>query len=111
MGKKNREKKMERLLSYKQIGALKKYVVDFNKWLKKSGEPPVLLNQNEVEKSIARMVKYYKNLGYFDVSITADTLLLKNKKAAITYKIKTKKKKKKKGDFLKKKKKKKKKKK
>ena len=90
--KKNREKKMEQLLSYKQIGALKKYVVDFNKWLKKSGEPPVLLNQNEVEKSIARMVKYYKNLGYFDVSITADTLLLKNKKAAITYNIETKKK-------------------
>ena len=39
-----RKKKLEKLLSKKQIFALQKYNINFNNWLKNTGEPPAVLD-------------------------------------------------------------------
>ena len=43
--KQNRRKKLENLISKKQINALKNYTLKFNEWLIKTGEPPAVLKK------------------------------------------------------------------
>ena len=47
----NRRKKLENIISNKQINALKNYISKFNEWLRKTGEPPAFLNKNDIETS------------------------------------------------------------
>jgi len=82
--KPNRQKKLNQLLSEKQTNALKKYVVGFHKWLQNSGEPPAIIDFSAIESSKRRLSQYYKNLGYFNVNVTADTSVFK-RKADIKY--------------------------
>jgi hypothetical protein len=44
--KPKREQKLTRLLSKKQLNELGNYYVGFNQWLKKSGDAPVIINEN-----------------------------------------------------------------
>ena len=90
--KKKRKKTLENILSPKQVLGLKKHFFDFNKWIQKTGEAPALITEKKIEKSKNRIEQYYKNQGYFDVSIKVDTFLLKKKRTNITYKIDTQKK-------------------
>ena len=39
-----RKKRLEKLLSKKQIIALEKYNINLNNWLKNTGEPPAVLD-------------------------------------------------------------------
>lgn len=90
--KPKRKNRLIKWLSEKQLFALKKSVIKFHQWLKKVGEPPALENDLAINTSENRIVKYYKNLGYFDASVTTKKLLLKNEKIALVYQIKPKKK-------------------
>ncbi len=77
----NRKKKLEKLLSKKQIFALQKYNINFNNWLKNSGEPPAVLDTFKINSSKKRIQQYYKNLGYYNAKVSSDPLYKKTKKS------------------------------
>ena len=85
--KKKRKKRLDKWLSQKQVSALSDYAIKFNNWLKKTGEPPAVLSANEIEISKKRIVKYYKNIGYYDVQVDLDTQKIKKNKVVLKYQI------------------------
>ena len=80
-----RKKRWEKLLSKKQIIALKKYNINFNNWLKNTGEPPAVLDTFKINSSKKRIQQYYKNLGYYNVKVSSDPFYKKTKKVVIKY--------------------------
>ena len=85
--KEKRRKNLQKIISNKQINALKNYTLKFNNWLKKTGEPPALLKKTDIEISKKRIIKYYKNLGYYDVTVGIDSQKIKENKIILKYKI------------------------
>ncbi|MGO4905639.1 translocation and assembly module lipoprotein TamL [Flavobacterium sp. W20_MBD1_R3] len=82
-------KRQSRWLSAKQVNRLGKsfFYYGIHEFLKKTGEPPVILNKERTDKSLLRLKYYYFNNGYFnvDAAYTIDTLSIK--KAKINYAI------------------------
>ena len=85
--KKNRRKRLEKWISKKQIIALSDYSEKFNKWLKKTGEAPAFIDSITVKDSKKRILQYYKNLGYYDVSVKTETQQISYKKILLKYLI------------------------
>lgn len=85
-------KRRERLtnrLSEKQLVRLKERSIGFNNWLKKTGEAPVLVSEDRSEKSVERLEAYYTNSGWFDVEANYNITKNDNKRADVTYQVKT----------------------
>ncbi|MFD2822985.1 BamA/TamA family outer membrane protein [Lacinutrix iliipiscaria] len=82
-----RKARLERFLSKKQLDKYLQSKINFNSWLKKTGEAPVILNDARTEKSINRLESYYINNGWFNAKATAKTDTLDNKKAAVNYTV------------------------
>lgn len=85
-----RKERFIRRYSKKQVDKLKQSAVGFNKWLKKTGEAPVILSENKTKRSIRRIKDYYVNNGWFDVKANYDIERKDNKRAEIKYNIETK---------------------
>ena len=75
--KNKRKQRITKLLSNKQVDALENYGVLFNDWLKKTGEPPAILDSLAIKNSQKRITQYYKNLGNFDIEVNVDTTRIK----------------------------------
>ncbi|WP_394750859.1 translocation and assembly module lipoprotein TamL [Spongiimicrobium salis] len=67
--KEKREKRLNKLLSKKQVNRLgESFIVKgFSEWLKRIGEPPVIVDSVKSTKSLARLKAYYRSKGYFNV--------------------------------------------
>ena len=80
---------MSKWLSAKQVDRLGKsfYYHGIHDFLKRTGEPPVVLDKEKANKSLLRLKYYYFNNGYFNVNATyaVDTVAIK--KAKIKYNI------------------------
>lgn len=78
-------------LSAKQVDRLGKsfFYHGIHDFLKKTGEPPVIIDQTKIDKSLLRLKYYYFNNGFFNVKAdyTIDTFSIK--KARIKYAITT----------------------
>lgn len=90
----NNPEKYERqskLLSAKQVDRLGKsfFYHGIHDFLKKTGEPPVIIDPTKTDKSILRLKYFYFNNGFFNVKATYTTDTLKTKKAKIKYAITT----------------------
>jgi len=87
-GKYERESKW---LSAKQVDRLGQsfWYHGIHDFLKKTGEPPVIIDTVRTNKSILRLKYYYFNNGYFDVKAKYDLDSLSEKKAKIKYTITT----------------------
>ena len=85
--KEKRKKRLENWFSSKQVLALENYSIKFNEWLKKNGEPPAVLDTTAITTSKKRIEQYYKNLGYYKVKVTHDTLHTQPKKVVLRYQI------------------------
>ena len=83
--KPNRKKRLNKLLSSKQVEQLKKYYLKYNAWLSKNGDSPTLVDSTEISKNIQRLEQYYKNLGYFDVKLNNLRRKIKNNYEEIEY--------------------------
>ncbi|WP_430615558.1 BamA/TamA family outer membrane protein [Flavobacterium sp. JP2137] len=79
------------LLSEKQVGRLGKSfaVSGFSQFLKNTGEPPVLYEENRTTRSVLRMKNYYFNQGFFNTTVEAKLDSLAPQKGKVTYTIKT----------------------
>ncbi|WP_052257284.1 BamA/TamA family outer membrane protein [Flavobacterium sp. AED] len=84
-------KRQSKLLSAKQVDRLGKsfFYHGIHDFLKKTGEPPVIIDKTKTDKSILRLKYYYFNNGFFNVKATYTIDTLKTKKAKIKYAITT----------------------
>ncbi|SNR72100.1 Surface antigen [Maribacter sedimenticola] len=88
--KENRKKRLEKLLSTKQVNRLGEsfLVKGLSEWLKDIGEAPTILDTTRTRLSLARLSAYYQGKGYFtnNTSYVIDTT--KNKrKAKVNYQV------------------------
>lgn len=81
------KKGFKQFLSKKQFFKLQESKLNFNKWLKKTGEAPVVLDENKTKKSVKRMESYYVNNGWFNVDGSYEIKKTDNKRANVTYNI------------------------
>ncbi|TYC12639.1 BamA/TamA family outer membrane protein [Bizionia gelidisalsuginis] len=84
-----RKNRWERFLSTKQLNRYYQSRINFNKWIKRTGEAPVIINDTLNKKSIKRLESYYWNNGWFDVAANYITKKNDNKRAQVTYTIET----------------------
>lgn len=88
--KDKREKRLNNLLSEKQVNRLGEsfLVKGFSEFLKNIGEPPVIIDTTETNKSVNKLKAYYNSKGYFNS--TGDYQIVngkKERKASIEYSI------------------------
>ncbi|WP_241739558.1 translocation and assembly module lipoprotein TamL [Aestuariibaculum marinum] len=88
----NNPKKLARktkLLSRKQLDKDVSNRISFNKWLKTTGEAPVIVNVDRTEKSVKRLEDYHINNGWFDVEASYNINRKDNKRSDVTYTVET----------------------
>ena len=78
-------------LSAKQVDRLGKsfWYHGIHDFLKKTGEPPVIIDTAKTNKSVLRLKYYYFNDGFFNVKATSKSDTLSAKKAIIKYTVTT----------------------
>lgn len=83
--------RLSKILSKKQVDRLGKsfWYSGIHNFLKKTGEPPIIVDEKSTSKSENRIRAYYFNKGYFDVTASAVADTVAPKKAEITYTINT----------------------
>ena len=86
--KNNRENRLTKLISQKQITQLKRYNKAFNNFLKGLGQEPVGLSDINYSDNIRRLKQFYNNIGYFDSEVNYDTIVDDNQ-ARVKYRVKT----------------------
>jgi len=88
--KPKREQRWYRLISKKQVDGLKKSKTNFNNWLKRTGDAPVIINTEKSKKSILELKRYYYTKGYLNVNGSYTILKDSTRKnrGSVKYKIK-----------------------
>jgi hypothetical protein len=87
-GKYERESK---ILSAKQVDRLGQsfWYKGIHEFLKRTGEPPVIIDTSKTKKTLLRLKSYYFNNGYFNVATNYDIDTLAHKRGKINYNITT----------------------
>ncbi|HLR50240.1 MAG TPA: BamA/TamA family outer membrane protein [Candidatus Sphingobacterium stercoripullorum] len=87
--KKKREERLIKLLSQKQLNALDSSFVNFNKWIQKSGEEPVVIREDRTERSRRQLERYYQSFGWFNTKVYSEIVSdeKKDKRAKVIYHI------------------------
>ncbi|MDX1463981.1 MAG: outer membrane protein assembly factor, partial [Marinirhabdus sp.] len=87
--KPRREDRLVRFLSRKQLTALDSSYVNFNQWLQRAGDAPVIVSEERSKKSVTQLERYFASLGYFnaEASHTVNTDSTKEKRASVTYDV------------------------
>jgi len=82
-----REPRLIRYLSKKQVDGLGNSYVGFNKWLEKSGDAPVVIQDIKTQKSLERIKQWYIKRGWFNTTGSFETNVdsTKQKRADIAY--------------------------
>ena len=83
--KENRKKRLNNLLSPKQVRELGRYKSKLNNWLKNSGEAPVFLDSSSIQKNVNRLKQFYTNKGYFDTKVFSKNSFGIDRKAEVKY--------------------------
>lgn len=79
---------MNKIFSKKAVNSLENDYVSFQNWIKKSGEAPVILDENSTRYSTEQLAQLYKSRGYFRTMTNSKTKY-KPKKAVVTYFVET----------------------
>lgn len=87
--KPNKRAHLESFLSKKQLDKYIDSRISFNNWLKKTGEAPVIVDEDRTKKSIKRLNDYYINNGWFDVESNYSIARKDKQRATIDYHVKT----------------------
>ena len=84
-----RKQRLISKLSEKQLNQLKTSSLGLNRWLKNTGEAPILLDSLKINKTKLNLERYYFANGWFDrtVDFKVDTVGLK--RAALRFEIET----------------------
>ncbi len=84
-------KRKSKWLSAKQVNQLGKsfWYHGIHDFLKKTGEPPVIIDSIKTEKSVSRLKYYYFNNGFFNIKTNYEIDSLRHKRAQVKYNITT----------------------
>ncbi len=85
--KPNRERKLTNFFSKKQIDRLGVSLNGINEWIKKTGEPPSIVDELKTKRSVKRLQAYYWNKGWFNVESDYEIIEENNKRATVNYYI------------------------
>lgn len=75
------------LLSKKQFDKDIQSRKDFNNWLKRTGEAPVILDEDKTLKTTNNLRKYYFSKGWFNNEVVYEIEKDSNKRAKVIYKV------------------------
>ncbi|GAB1856302.1 BamA/TamA family outer membrane protein [Flavobacteriaceae bacterium MHTCC 0001] len=81
------KKGFKRFLSEKQFYKLQENKLHFNEWLKNTGEPPVIVNEDKTKRSVKRIQNYHINNGWFNTTTDYNIERNDEKRAKVTYNI------------------------
>ena len=87
--KQKRRARLKKKLSQKQLDKIKESALGFNNWLKKTGEVPVIVNEQKTKKSVKRLQDYHINNGWFNSKTTYKIDRKDNKRANVEYLVET----------------------
>ncbi|WP_353779862.1 BamA/TamA family outer membrane protein [Winogradskyella sp. 3972H.M.0a.05] len=76
-----------RLLSKKQLDAYLRSRKKFNAWLKRTGEAPVVVDEEKTKKSANQLRRYFFKKGWFDAKADYSINLQDNQRATIDYSV------------------------
>ena len=87
--KPGRHERLRKILSEKQVQRLGNSfaVSGISNFLKKTGEPPVIIDPNRIKKSRNRLNVYYYKKGFFDNKVTHSVDTVGDRKAEINYEV------------------------
>lgn len=88
--KPNREKRLVNIYSRKQVEKMRESYVNFNEWIKRTGEAPVIIDEALTKKSKNRLQSWYFNHGWFNAEIDYEIKPTEDKKGEIDYFVNTK---------------------
>jgi len=83
-----RIERLEKIYSKKQVDKIKESALGFNKWLKKTGEAPVIIDTSKTKKTVKRLRGYYFNHGWFNADVDYKITKTGTKRASVEYIIK-----------------------
>lgn len=83
--KPKKRERLKRRYSQKQVDKLKATALGFNNWLKETGEPPVIVDEEKTKKTANRLEAYYKFNGWSAVDVAYEIDKTDNKRASIDY--------------------------
>lgn len=86
--KPKRRERLKKAYSQKQVDKLKSSALGFNDWLKKTGEPPVIVDEKKTKKTAKRLEARYIHDGWSNVDVDFDIKRENNKRASIDYFVK-----------------------
>ena len=87
--KPKKRERLEKFLSKKQLDKYIESRIGFNNWLKKTGEPPVILDEKKVDRSVKRLEAYYFHNGWFNATATSKINKNGEKRANVDYYVET----------------------
>ena len=87
--KPKREQHLHNFLSEKPTIKLQRSYKGINNWLKKSGEPPAIIDSSKITSSKENIEKYYQQNGWRDVNTVHSIDYNNNQRGQINYAIET----------------------
>ena len=79
----------KKFLSEKQFYKLQNSKLGINAWWKRTGEAPVIVDEEKTKRSVKRLEDYYINNGWFDVEANYNIIKSDDKRAEVEYNINT----------------------
>lgn len=77
------------IFSEKQSIAYANTMIGLNNWFLKSGQAPVIIQDDKIKRTVRNLSAYYKTNGYFQAKVSSKKDTLGNKKGAVNYLITT----------------------
>lgn len=87
--KPKREKRLNNLISSKQVQTIRRYKSFFNRWLKNTGEPPQVIDSFLIKKSMDNLKQYFDSQGYFNSEVSYNIKKNPKQKTELNYFVKT----------------------
>ncbi|MDT0677842.1 BamA/TamA family outer membrane protein [Autumnicola musiva] len=81
----SKRKRLEAIISKKQLDKYINSRLEFNQWIKRTGEAPVIVSEEETRKSVNRLQSWYWNNGWFNVE--TDYAIIPSEKKAKRAKV------------------------
>ncbi|MEW4924269.1 BamA/TamA family outer membrane protein [Algibacter sp. 2305UL17-15] len=78
---------IKQFLSKKQFYKFQESKLGFNQWLKNTGEPPVIFNEEKTKKSIKRLQDYFVNNGWLNFNASYEVEKTEDKRAEVIYNV------------------------
>ncbi|NLP57348.1 BamA/TamA family outer membrane protein [Lutibacter sp. B1] len=77
------------VFSEKQTRGLRNFKYNMNQWWLNNGEEPIILDSKKTTQTVKNLTDHFFNEGYFNIKVTSEEKVLKNKRAHINYNVNT----------------------